>query len=73
MNNYSNNCFKYSNKKYTFFVNLYTGNGKEDDLRVSLDAADIEEFVYENKLNDLVMQGHVIYTDKYAQIDKFIN
>ena len=66
MENYSNNVFKYSNKKYSFFVNLYTGNGKDDDLRVSLDAADIEEFVYENKLNDLVMKGHVIYTDKYA-------
>ena len=73
MENYSNNVFKYSNKKYSFFVNLYTGNGKDDDLRVSLDAADIEEFVYENKLNDLVMKGHVIYTDKYAQVDKFIN
>lgn len=73
MENYSNNVFKYNNKKYSFFVNLYTGNGKDDDLRVSLDAADIEEFVYENKLNDLVMKGHVIYTDKYAQVDKFIN
>lgn len=73
MENYSNNVFKYNNKKYSFFVNLYTGNGKDDDLRVSLDAADIEEFVYENKLNDLVIKGHVIYTDKYAQVDKFIN
>lgn len=72
MNNYSNNTFKYSNKKYSIFISLFTGSDDED-LRISLDAADIEEFVYENKLNDLVLRGHIIYTDKYAQVDKFIN
>lgn len=73
MTNYSNNIFKYSNKKYTFFANCYTGTGSEDDLRISMDAADIEEFVYENKLNSLVLTGHIIYTDKYARVDKFLN
>ena len=72
MNNYSNNIFKYSNKKYTFFANLFTGED-DDDLKVSLDMADVEEFIYENALNELCLRGHLIYTDKYAQVDKFLN
>lgn len=73
MNNYSNNVFKYNNKQYSLFISLYTGNGDDDSLTVSLDCADIEEFVYENKLNSLVLTGHIIYTDKYARVDKFFN
>ena len=73
MNNYSNNVFKYNNKQYSLFISLYTGNGDDDSLTVSLDCADIEEFVYENNLNSLVLTGHIIYTDKYARVDKFFN
>jgi len=35
--------------------------------------ASIEEFVYENELNELCIRGHIIYIDKYAQVDKFLN
>lgn len=72
MNNYSNNIFKYNNKKFTFFANLFTGE-EDEDLKVALDMVDVEEFVYENKLNELCLKGHIIYTDKYAQVDKFLN
>lgn len=73
MTNYSNNIFKYNNKTFSFFAMLYTGNNEDTDVRASLDCADIEEFVYENKLNSLVLTGHIIYTDKYAYVDKFIS
>ena len=73
MTNYSNNIFKYNNKNFSFFASLYTGNNEDSDVRASLDCADIQEFVYESKLNSLVLTGHIIYTDKYAYVDKFIS
>lgn len=73
MTNYSSNIFKYNSKNFSFFATLYTGNNTDEDQRASLDCADIDEFVYENKLNSLVLTGHIIYTDKYAQVDKFIH
>ena len=74
MNSYDSNTFNYSNYTYTVAVNLYNIAGKPTDgVHASLDAADIEEVVYESKLNDLLVKGHVIYTDKYAMVDKFLN
>lgn len=76
MNSYNSNTFKCksSNKVYTLLVTLFTKSGDpKDDLQVSLDAADIEEVTYESKLNDLLLRGKVIYVDKYAMVDKFIN
>lgn len=73
MTNYSNNIFKYNNKNFSFFAMLYTGNNEDTDVRASLDCADVDEFTYESKLNSLVLTGHIIYTDKYAYIDKFIS
>lgn len=70
----SNSTFKYSNKTYTIVGTLFTStDSKETDVNISLDPADIEEIVYEGKLNDLLLRGHVIYTDKYALVDKMLN
>lgn len=72
--NYTSNIFKYSGYTYTLLVNIYTSSSnKDDDICVSFDANDIEEVVYEGKLNDLLLKGHVIYTDKYAAVDKLMN
>lgn len=74
MKSSANNTFKYSNKVYTVSVVLYTNTGdKTKDLRIALDAIDIEEIVYEGKFNDLLLRGHVIYIDRYAQVDKMLN
>ena len=74
MNSYNSNTFKYSNYTYTVDVTLYTVAGSpKDGISISLDAADIEEVVYESKLNDLMVKGHVIYTDKYAMVDKLLS
>ena len=73
MINYDSNTFKYSNHTYTVAVNLYTKTtDPNDSIAVSLDAVDIDELVYESKLNDLLVQGHIIYTDKYAMVDKLL-
>lgn len=72
--NYTPNVFKYSNQQYTLLITLFTMTGdKKNDLQISLDAVDIEQFIYENKMNDLLIKGKVIYTDKYAAIDKMLN
>ena len=42
MTTYTPNTFKYSNKTYTVFVNLFTNNGDpKNGLQISIDAADI--------------------------------
>ena len=73
MTNQLNNVFRYSGYSYTIAINLYTLNANpNDNLRVSFDAADVEQVVYESKLNDLLIKGHIIYTDKYAMVDKLM-
>lgn len=62
-----------NNRTYTFYASLYTGKlGEDDGLNAGLDANDIIEFMYESKLNGLLLTGHIIYTDKYARVDKFM-
>lgn len=74
MKSSSTNTFKYSNKTYTVVVCLYTSTSDpEHKLELALDCSDIGEIVYEGKLNDLLLKGHIIYTDRYAQVDKMIN
>ena len=70
----SSNTFRYSSNAYTVNANLYTNTGSPDtDVNIALDINDTEEIVYEGKLNDLLLRGHVIYTDRYAQVDKMFN
>ena len=70
----SSNTFRYSSNAYTVNANLYTNTGSSDtDVNIALDINDTEEIVYEGKLNDLLLRGHVIYTDRYAQVDKMFN
>lgn len=74
MKSYSNNTFKYDDKGYTLLVSLFTNTGDEKhDLNVSLDIADTIEVVYESRLNDLLVSGHIIYVDKYAVVDRAFN
>ena len=74
MKGIANNIFSYSSKSYTLNVTLYTSTNQPDkDLNIALDAADIEEVVYEGKFNDLLLKGYVIYTDRYAMVDKMFN
>ena len=60
--NQNRNTFKYSNKNYTINVVLYTSDS-DDDLRIVFDANDIEVVEYSTKLNGLLVDGKVIYTD----------
>lgn len=63
----SSNTFEYSKKTYTLVATLTSSSSNAaNDVNISLDPVDIEEIVYESKLNDLLVTGHVIYTDKYA-------
>lgn len=72
--NYASNIFEYSNRSYTCMVTLYTKEQNPDnDMRMVCDSRDVEEIVYEGKLNDLLLQGHIIYTDRYGNVDKLIN
>lgn len=74
MNRSTSNTFKYSNKTYTIIATLYTNTGNKDtDVRISLDPVDIELLEYEGKLNDLLLKGKVVYTDKYARVDRMLN
>lgn len=66
------NCVD-DNKSYTFTASLYTGMmDDEGELKAGLDANDIVEFMYESKLNGLLLTGHIVYTDRYSRIDKFM-
>ena len=70
----SSNTFRYSSNAYTVNANLHTNTGSPDtDVNIALDINDTEEIMYEGKLNDLLLRGHVIYTDRYAQVDKMFN
>jgi hypothetical protein len=72
--NYARNIFEYSNRSYTCLVSLYTREtDPSNEMRMACDASDVEEIVYEGKLNDLLLKGHIIYIDKYASVDKLIN
>lgn len=72
--NYANNIFEYSNRSYTCIASLYTKNNNQDiDQRMTCDMAGIDEIVYENELNGLLVSGYIIYTDRYASVDKLIN
>lgn len=76
LNNKTSNTFRVleNNKQYSIFVNIYVSEGNTDeDLNVSLNMADLEEVVYENKFNDLLLHGHVIFVDKYGDMDKFMS
>lgn len=70
----SSNTFRYSSNAYVVNAVLYTNTGNPDtDVTISFDINDTEEIMYEGKLNDLLLRGHVIYTDRYAQVDKMFN
>jgi hypothetical protein len=71
---YSNNIFEYSNRSYSCNVILYTkGSDASNDMRLACDASAIEELVYDSSLNDLVINGHIIYVDRYGTVDKLMN
>lgn len=73
MNRTTSNTFKYSNNTYTVAVDLYTKtSSKADQVNISLDPVDIEEIVYESRLNDLMLTGHIVYIDRYAAVDKML-
>ena len=74
INNYARNIFEYSNRSYTCLISLYTREtDPTNEMRMACDATDVEEIVYEGKLNDLLLKGHIIYIDKYANVDNLIN
>lgn len=72
MNRWSTNIFKYNNTRYSIFISLYTGYSGRYENNMSLDINDLDEFVYDNDLNQLIISGHIIYTDKYGIIDKIL-
>lgn len=71
---YSQNTFKYSNKNYTLNVLLYTETGDENTrVEAALNGNDIELLRYSQSLNSLVIDGKIIYMDKYAAVDKLLS
>ena len=73
MQNYSNQTYKYAGKTYTFSASLYVNNDDGTKTEIYCKNEDIIMFQYENALNDLYIKGELIYTDKYGEIDKFID
>ena len=70
---YSSNTFTYFDKSYTLNLTLYTLSSSSSTSMVdpvSLDGQDIESFEYSTKLNSLVVEGKVIYQDKYGKVDR---
>ncbi len=71
--NYASNIFKSSGRWYTLNITIVPDLDMfPDDTPVSLDALGIDEFSYTSELNKLVLTGKVMYTDKYGQVDKFL-
>lgn len=74
MTNQASNIFKYSNNTYTVVATLYTGQPTDEGgACISLDPIDIEEISYEGKLNDFILRGRVVYTDRYAFVDRMLD
>lgn len=72
--NHSQNTFKYSNKQYTLNILLYTSTGDENtDMKVAFNGGDIELLEYGSKLNSLLIDGKILYVDRYAMVDKFLS
>lgn len=66
------NTFQSVNKTYTLNISLETLPGSNGQTKpvVGLDALGIELFEYSTKLNSLLVEGRVVYADKYAGIDR---
>lgn len=65
---YSSNTFTYSGYTYTLDISLFT-----EDISTAFDGKDIEQFEYSTKLNSFVVDGKVVYRDRYARVDKFMS
>lgn len=69
MTDVSGQSFRYSGKKYTLQATLQTDDGA---LQAPLNTSQIECFEYETELDSFLVRGSIQYTDKYGEVDRFL-
>lgn len=72
MTNPSNTSFDYAGQRYTFVATLYT-HTEDEDYEVSLDNDLVQYFEYQNALNRLMLEGSIVYVDRYGKVDSFLD
>lgn len=73
MADYASNAFMYNGTRYVLMVNLYTLEDGKKTNSCSLDIMGLDTFEYTNELNDLLLHGRIVYTDKFGIVDQFID
>ena len=63
-------CF---GNKYIFRVELYSNNIERSSLTLQLNAANVKLFRYASSVNQLCMDGEIVYVDINGDVDKFIH
>lgn len=69
MADYASNAFMYNGTRYVLMVNLYTLEDGKKTNSCSLDIMGLDTFEYTNELNDLLLHGRIVYTDKFGIVD----
>lgn len=72
MADYASNSFMYNGARYTFLATLYNLIDGKREKSCALDIMSLDKFEYTNELNDLLLHGSIIYTDKHGLVDQFI-
>lgn len=73
MADYANNAFMYNGTRYVLQVTLYTLEDGKKTKSCALDIMGLDTLEYTNELNELLMHGKIIYTDKFGLVDQFLD
>ena len=69
MADYASNSFQYNGTRYTLLVTMYNLVDGERKKSCALDIMALDTFEYTNELNDLLLHGSIVYTDKHGLVD----
>lgn len=72
MADYASNSFQYNGTRYTLLVTMYNLVDGKRQKSCALDIMALDTFEYTNELNDLLLHGSIVYTDKHGLVDQFL-
>lgn len=72
MADYASNTFQYNGQRYAIVATFYNFIDGERKKSCALDILAMKRFEYVNELNNLLLTGSILYTDKYGIVDQFI-
>lgn len=72
MADYASNAFQYNGQKYSIVVTFYNFIDGQRKKSCALDILSMKKFEYVNELNNLLLTGSILYTDKHGTVDQFL-